>query len=39
MEISHRSESRKVFASGALDAAQWIKDKEPDMYTFEQVIG
>jgi 4-hydroxy-tetrahydrodipicolinate reductase len=39
LKISHRSESRKVFASGALDAAEWIKDRDPGMYEFEEVIG
>jgi dihydrodipicolinate reductase len=39
LKISHRSESRKVFASGALDAAEWIKDRNPGMYEFEEVIG
>lgn len=39
LKVSHRSESRKVFASGALDAAEWIKDRDPGMYRFEEVIG
>lgn len=38
LKIRHRSESREVFASGALDAAQWLKDKENGFYSFSEVL-
>jgi len=38
LEIKHRSESREVFASGALEAAKWIKDENPGSYSFSTVI-
>lgn len=37
--LKHRSESRKVFASGALSAAEWIQGREPGFYRFEEVIS
>jgi 4-hydroxy-tetrahydrodipicolinate reductase len=38
LKLRHRSESRKVFASGALEAAKWLQNKPPGMYKFEQVL-
>lgn len=38
LKIKHRSESREVFASGALDAAEWIKDRENGSYSFSEVL-
>lgn len=39
LEIKHRNESREVFASGALKAAEWLKDREPGFYSFSEVLG
>lgn len=38
LEIRHRSESREVFASGALDASEWLKDRENGFYSFSEVL-
>ena len=38
LKIKHRSESREVFASGALDAAEWINDKQQGFYSFSEVL-
>lgn len=38
LKIRHRSESREVFASGALKSAEWIKDRENDFYSFSEVL-
>lgn len=38
LKIRHRSESRQVFASGALKAAEWLKEKEPGFYSFSEVL-
>ncbi len=34
IEITHRAQSKKIFADGALKAAEKIMDKEPAFYTF-----
>lgn len=39
IEISHRASSRELFSRGALRAAEWIKGREPALYTIEQVIA
>jgi 4-hydroxy-tetrahydrodipicolinate reductase len=39
LKIRHRSESREVFASGALKAAEWIQDREPGFYSFSEVLN
>jgi 4-hydroxy-tetrahydrodipicolinate reductase len=38
LKIRHRSESREVFASGALKAAEWLEDREPGFYSFSEVL-
>lgn len=35
--LEHQATDRKVFARGALLAAQWIKGRRPGLYTFDQV--
>ncbi|MFB6253127.1 MAG: 4-hydroxy-tetrahydrodipicolinate reductase [Halobacteriaceae archaeon] len=39
LTIKHRVESRKVFAIGALQAAEWIQDQEPGFYEFSEVLS
>ncbi|MDF7801552.1 4-hydroxy-tetrahydrodipicolinate reductase [Pontiellaceae bacterium B1224] len=43
LELSHRATSRDVFAIGALQAAVWVAEKEPRLYTMKdamkQVLG
>lgn len=36
--LSHRAESRRVFAAGAVDAAEWLAGKEPGWYGFGDVV-
>lgn len=38
LTLTHRAESRGVFAAGALDAARWLVDQEPGLYDFEAVL-
>jgi 4-hydroxy-tetrahydrodipicolinate reductase len=37
--LSHRAESRMVFARGALAAARFLHGKQPGVYTMRDVIG
>ncbi len=37
--LTHRAEDRGVFAAGALDAAEWLADREPGSYDFADVIA
>ena len=37
--LSHRAESRAIFARGALAAARWIASKPPGRYTMNDVLG
>ncbi len=39
IELSHRATSRDTFAMGALQAATWITDKEPGLYSMRDVLG
>ena len=38
LTLTHRAESRRVFAAGAVDAAEWIVGKEPGWYEFGDVL-
>ena len=38
LTLTHRAESRAVFAAGALDAAVWLTDNEPGWYSFADVV-
>ena len=37
LSISHRAESRRVFAAGAVDAAEWLAGRDPGWYDFGDV--
>jgi 4-hydroxy-tetrahydrodipicolinate reductase len=37
--LSHRVFNREVFAKGAIKAALWLRDKEPGLYTMQDVLG
>ena len=37
--LSHRAESRAIFARGALTAARWLKDQPPGRYSMAQVLA
>ena len=39
LELTHRAESREIFASGALRAAQWVVGKAPGLYSMQNVLG
>lgn len=39
ISLSHHAESRRVFASGALRAALFIQDKDPDLYNMSDMLG
>lgn len=39
LTLTHRAESRGVFAAGAVDAAEWLPGREPGRYEFGDVIG
>jgi len=38
LELTHRAGDRGVFAEGALDAAAWLADRDPDWYGFGDVL-
>ncbi|HVF82887.1 MAG TPA: 4-hydroxy-tetrahydrodipicolinate reductase [Sphingomicrobium sp.] len=37
--LSHRAESRAIFAKGALAAARFLRDRKPGLYSMRDVIG
>ena len=37
--LTHRSGSRRIFATGALDAAVWLAERSPGSYTFDGVVA
>jgi 4-hydroxy-tetrahydrodipicolinate reductase len=39
IELSHRAESRDIFARGAVRAALWAFDKSPGLYSMADVLG
>ncbi|WP_276260128.1 4-hydroxy-tetrahydrodipicolinate reductase [Haloglomus litoreum] len=39
LSLTHRAESRGVFAAGAVDAAEWLAGREAGWYEFGDVIG
>lgn len=39
VEITHKAHSREAFATGALRAALWLKDRKPGIYTMRHVLG
>lgn len=39
IELTHRAESRMVFARGAVKAGLWLHDKPAGRYTMPQVLG
>jgi 4-hydroxy-tetrahydrodipicolinate reductase len=39
IEITHRAESRRTFADGALRAAQWLAAKPAGLYDMQDVLG
>jgi len=39
LEIKHQAHSRSAFASGAVQAARWVVDKEPGVYSMADVLA
>ncbi|MBV9618783.1 MAG: 4-hydroxy-tetrahydrodipicolinate reductase [Verrucomicrobia bacterium] len=39
LELTHRADSREIFARGALRAAEWIAGKPACLYSMQDVIG
>ncbi|MGB9986327.1 4-hydroxy-tetrahydrodipicolinate reductase [Salarchaeum japonicum] len=39
LELTHRAGDRGVFAAGALDAARFVQDAEPDYYRFSDIAA
>lgn len=39
VEITHRAESRRTFADGAVRAARWLAGKGPGLYDMQDVLG
>ncbi len=39
VELVHRSSTRDHFARGAVQAAAWLVDKQPGLYTIDEVFG
>lgn len=39
IELTHRATDRKIFAQGAVRAAQWSVGKAPGVYNMEDVLG
>ena len=37
--ISHQSQSKELFATGAVNAAVFLKDKAPGMYNMSQMLA
>jgi len=38
IEIVHRASNRDIFAKGSIEAAKWVKDAKPGLYTMLDVI-
>jgi len=39
IELSHKAESRDIFATGAIKAALWAYDQKPGLYSMTDVLG
>ena len=39
IELSHKAESRDIFARGAVRAALWAMDQKPGLYSMNDVLG
>lgn len=39
LEITHKASSRTTFAQGAVRAALWLQNKQPALYSMQQVLG
>jgi len=39
LELNHTATSRETFSKGAVRAARWIADKDPGLYSINDVLG
>lgn len=39
LTVTHRAFSPRVFAQGALKAAEWLRDQKPGVYTMNDLLG
>jgi 4-hydroxy-tetrahydrodipicolinate reductase len=39
IELAHRATSRRVFARGAVAAAQWLAGQKPGLYSMKDMLG
>ena len=39
IELTHRAYDRRVFAQGAILAAEWVKGRKPGLYSMADVLG
>ncbi len=39
VELTHRAHSRELFAAGALQAADWLREQAPGFYTMDDLLG
>ena len=39
IELTHRATDRVIFAAGALKAAKWVFDQQPNLYSMQDVLG
>jgi 4-hydroxy-tetrahydrodipicolinate reductase len=39
IELTHRAETREIFAHGAVAAALWARGRKPGLYTMADVLG
>ena len=39
IELTHKAQSRDIFARGAIKAALWARDKKPGLYDMNHVLG
>lgn len=39
LELTHRAQSRALFAGGALEAALWLRGRKPGLYGMEDLVG
>lgn len=39
VELKHRAQNRMIYAEGALNAARWLVNKKPGLYSMQDVLG
>jgi 4-hydroxy-tetrahydrodipicolinate reductase len=39
IELTHKAQSREMFARGAVRAALWVRDQQPGLYDMQDVLG